>query len=378
MALPELSVHMFPSVISSSPLEEDSPSVSTADGFIETLQLRESYFQLQERYVMMESAARAEISELRARLQEAHQRLADMHTEQAVSGLEVQMTVRKNLEVGLKKAEQTAFLARSEVRLDLQSKLQSTGVHRLIRHRASCSQLRCWTAWRTLIAMRGLRRVEPLQIQGTIVGLHRSLLWAYNCWRAWFEHVHCVPERYQPHRDLQSSLLMRERVRHRHQTDQQIFRQHVYVALQGFFRRSASAKHVFIAWQYAAGREVRTRLRRLVDLAHDSWHVSVISLYKFVVKNADLIASNMASRCFYDWLSCYKRHRQLARFWRWFGKEHKFMRRWFSKFLQALVASQRDRIRAFETSPSRVNGKFIRFDDFAGQKLLPENSYRFR
>mmetsp|Transcript_144540 Transcript_144540/g.255364 ORF Transcript_144540/g.255364 Transcript_144540/m.255364 type:complete len:409 (-) Transcript_144540:34-1260(-) len=379
MALPELSARLQLSGICALASEDDTQSASTTDGWLETLQLRESYSQLQERYVMMETAARAEISELRLRLQEAHQRLAEMHAEQTVSGLEVQVSARRNMEAGMKQAEQTAFLARSEVRQKLEVKLQSTGVYRLVRHRGDCLQLRCLAAWRTLAVLESRQRLEQIEQPSTIIRLHRALLCAYNCWRAWFEFVYCVPERYKPQDDLQDSVLLQEQVRRQRcfHGDQRILRHQVCevfgATVEHFSRRSAGARHVFIAWQLVAGRQDRARLRRLVDLAHDSWHLCVTSLHRVVNKHSCLLTVRTASQCFWEWSARYRRHRQLARLWRWLGKERKLMHRCFTAFLQALAIGQRNRIKVLETLQFKANSKAGSFGDLSGRRLAPEN-----
>lgn len=279
-------------------MHEATLSVSQLDCLQEDFDIREKYSLLQEKYEMMESAARAEISELRARLLEAHQQLAEIGIARTVSGCTEKIVARQACEEEMYMSQQNLLVARAEVTRHYERQLwraQRFGApDQLVRRLFSCRlewiQQHCLMVWRAVVVL----KPEPQDL--------RELEVEIRCW---------------------------EKARR--------------LRLVAF-----NARKIFSAWRVLAGEHGRGRLRKLIDLAHDSWHVCHTSAHRAIEKQFCMRSSAVASRCFLEWLWRYQRSRQLARFWRWLGKERKLMRRCFVSFLRAVSASRQGRIQILE------------------------------
>merc|ERR1711865_326909 len=111
---------------------------------------------------------------------------------------------------------------------------------------------------------------------------------------------------------------------------------------------SFKARKFFSAWRGLAEQGGRGRLQRLIDIAHDSWHACYASVQRAMDRHVSAKYSAIESRCFLEWLWHYQKSRQLARFWRWLGKDRKLLRWCFLCYLRAVSAGRRDRIELME------------------------------
>lgn len=243
---------------------------------------------------MMESAARAEISELRTRLAEAHQQLAEVGTASAVSVCTEKIVARHACEEEMHETQQSLLVARAEVthyfERQLWRALRFGPPEQLVRRRLGCRlewiQLHCLLVWRALVKL----KPEPQNL-----------------------------------RELEVEIRSWEKARR-------------------LRRGSFHARKFFSAWRCLAEAHERGRLQRLIDLAHDAWYARHEYVCRSVDRQFYMKISFMASRCFIEWLHRYQKSRQLARFWRWLGKERKLLRHCFVSLLRAVSASRKENL----------------------------------
>lgn len=273
-------------------------SVTQLDSFLEDFQVRQKYAQLEEKYQMMESAAKAEISELRARLVEAHEELAEVGAARAVSGFTEKIVARQACEEEMHLSQVNLLAVRAEVTHHFERKLGRAMrfgppeqlMQRLLSSRLHWFQLHYLQIWRAVVTL----RPEPQNL--------RELEVEIRCWDK------------------------ARRLR----------------------RLAFGARKIFSAWRVYADEQGRGRLRRLIDMAHDSCNACHTTVHRTIDKRFSAETSAVASRCFLEWLRRYQRSRQVARFWRFLGRERTSMRRCFVSFLRAVSASRQDKIKLLE------------------------------
>lgn len=282
------------------PAREQPPRGPDAEMLEAFQRLQEDYAQLQEKFYMMEQAARSEISGLRASLVDAHRDLAEIGAAKAVSGCTEKLVARHAAEEVLHTSEQNMLVKRADITRDFDRRLHRALrfgppeqlVRRVMKCRLEWLQLQCLSVWRALIAL----KPEPQSL--------RELELEAQCWeKAWRLRV-----------------------------------------------VSVSARRMFNVWRRLAEQQEKGRLRRLVDLAHDTWGVLQSRVRWSVDRHYSLIVSGIRSRCFLEWLWRYRRSRRLARLWRWFGKERQrqLMRWCFTSFFRAMSESRNAQTRMRE------------------------------
>lgn len=269
---------------------------------LDDLQIRENYALLQEKYHMMESAARAEISELRARLLEAHQKLADVDAARAVSGFSEKISARHACEEEMQLSQQKLLVARAGVTQHFEKKLWSANrfgpPENLVRRLQNCPwewlQHHCLLVWRALVKL----KPDPKDLRQAEDEL--------RCW------------------DKARRLRL----------------------------AGSRARQMFSAWRVHTAQQERGRRQKLIDFAHDSWHMCHASVRRAIDDQFCTKSLAVASRCFFHWLGCSRKSKQLARFWRWLARERKFMRWCFISFLRAVSANRQDRIYTLDDAVS--------------------------
>lgn len=263
-------------------------------------QLRQDYAQLEDNCSMMEKAAQAEITELRMRLHEAHCELAEAGTTTAVSECAEKIVAHHALQEELRMSNEHLLMARAELSCDFAKKISTAHrfgppehlIVRIINSRWERVQLKCFSVWRMLVLLRPApQSLHELEVE-------------MRCWD-------------KAHR----------------------------LQVVAF-----AARRMFSAWRRLSEQQERFRLRRLVDMAHDSWGRLHASIHQAVNQHVATRASAAASRCFAGWLGCYHRSIRLARLWRRFGKErHRQLLQWcFMFFLRSVLVRRKDRIESRE------------------------------